>query len=70
MTGSLVPTGKVKLHLYVKNKEGGGIKARRTCCLNFSIIEIREWFRSEDLWLSFRSVIEANRFFKLRHPGV
>ena len=37
-------------------------KARKTYCLNFFIIEIRQWFRSEDLWLSLRSVSKQTVF--------
>lgn len=58
---SLVPTRKMKLHLFIK-KPGRWGEARKTGCLNLSIIEIRQQFRSEDLWLSFRSVLKANGF--------
>lgn len=61
LTGPTGPTGKWNCLFTWKTSKGRG-SVRKTWCSSLSLIEIRSLFRSEDLWLGFRSVLEANCF--------
>lgn len=64
--GWLAATRKRVLELFMKNKattrrDGGG--GQRNCCFGPLILEIRSWFRSEDLWLGWDQLLKQIVFF-------